>query len=89
MEMTLTANGQFTFNKGLLEHLGVRAGDRVSIRKMPNGRIEIVAQKNRIDPAALFDILDEELQTEKKFSIEEINAAIAQGYVDAGVKGLE
>jgi bifunctional DNA-binding transcriptional regulator/antitoxin component of YhaV-PrlF toxin-antitoxin module len=87
--MTLTSKGQFTFNKGLLEHLGIKAGDQVTIRKMPNGKIEIEAQKSKISDETLFDILDKNLKTNKKFSLEEIGTAIAQGYVDAGMKGLK
>ena len=87
--MTLTAKEQFTFNKGLMEHLGVKAGQRISIKKLPNGKLEIQALENKIDDETLFDILDNKLKTGKKFSLEEIDAAIAQGYVDAGMKGLE
>jgi bifunctional DNA-binding transcriptional regulator/antitoxin component of YhaV-PrlF toxin-antitoxin module len=87
--MTLTSKGQFTFNKGLLEHLGIKVGDQVSIRKMPGGKIEIEAQKSKISAEALFDIFDEDPRADKKFSLEEINAAIAQGYADAGARGLK
>ena len=48
-----------------------------------------VKRENKIDDETLFDILDNKLKTGKKFSLEEIDAAIAQGYVDAGMKGLE
>jgi len=47
--MTLTARGQFTFNKALMEHLGVRAGERVSIQKLPNGRLLLEAEKQQQD----------------------------------------
>jgi len=47
--MTLTARGQFTFNKTLMEHLGVRAGERVSIQKLPNGRLLLEAEKQQQD----------------------------------------
>jgi len=86
--MTLTSKGQCTFNKGLLEHLGIRAGDRIAIRKMPGGKVEIEAQKNRLPDAELFSLLRETLKTNKKFSLEEIQEAIIQGYVEAGMKGL-
>ena len=86
--MTLTSKGQFTFNKGLLEHLGIRAGDRIAIRKMPNGKVEIEAQKNKLTDDELFALLRKTLKTDKKFSLEEIQEAIIQGYVEAGMKGL-
>jgi bifunctional DNA-binding transcriptional regulator/antitoxin component of YhaV-PrlF toxin-antitoxin module len=93
MTMTLTSKGQFTFNKGLLEHLGIRVGDQVSIRKVPDGKIEIEAQKNRIDDGELFARLDALAPVlnpkKKKCSIAEIDAAIVEGYVKAGMAGLE
>jgi len=36
--MTLTSKGQFTFNKQLMEHLNVKAGDKVLINKMSKRR---------------------------------------------------
>ncbi|MDR0780761.1 MAG: hypothetical protein LBF16_08715 [Pseudomonadales bacterium] len=87
--MTLTSKAQFTLNKGLLEHLGVKAGDSISIRKMPNGKVEIEAKKAQITEAELFPLLRKTLKTDKKFSLEEIQEAIAQSYADAGVKGLK
>jgi len=47
--MTLTARGQFTFNKTLMEHLDVRPGERVSIQKLPNGRLLLEAEKQQQD----------------------------------------
>ena len=88
--LTLTSKAQFTLNKGLLEHLGIKAGDRIAVRKMPGRKVEIEAQQSKISVDELFDILDATLRkTDKKFTIEEINEAIIQGYVEAGMKGLK
>lgn len=38
--LTVTAKGQVTLRKELLEHLGVRPGDKIAIEKLPDGRIE-------------------------------------------------
>ena len=82
--MTLTAKGQFTLNKGLMEHLGVKAGEQVSIRKLPDGKIEIEAHKNKTDTDTLFNNLDNIFcKPDRKISIEEIETAIAEGYVKA------
>jgi bifunctional DNA-binding transcriptional regulator/antitoxin component of YhaV-PrlF toxin-antitoxin module len=86
--MTLTSKAQFTLNKGLLEHLGVKAGDQIAIRKIPNGKVEIESQKNKLTDQMLFDFLDKELKTNKKFTLEEIETAIVAGYVESGTKGL-
>lgn len=39
--LTVTAKGQVTLKKDLLEHLGVRPGDKIDVRKLPGGRIEV------------------------------------------------
>ena len=92
MELTLTARGQFTFDKSLMEHLGVRPGEKVSIKKLPDGKIEIQAKKNKIDDDELFSrlrALAPSLNPENRaYSTEEIDAAIADGYVAGGIKGL-
>ncbi|MDR1163793.1 MAG: type II toxin-antitoxin system PrlF family antitoxin [Candidatus Accumulibacter sp.] len=89
MELTLTARGQFTFNKSLMEHLGVSPGEKISIRKLPAGKIEIQAQKNQISPQALLTTLRSTIKTDVKLSIEEMNDEIAACYAEAAMKGLE
>jgi len=92
MELMLTARGQFTFNKSLMEHLGVRAGEKVSIRKLPDGKIELQAKKNKIGSDELFSRLRALAPSlnpaNRTCSTEEIDAAIADGYAAAGMRGL-
>jgi bifunctional DNA-binding transcriptional regulator/antitoxin component of YhaV-PrlF toxin-antitoxin module len=47
MNITLSGRGQFTLNKGFLEHLGVKPTEQVSINKMPDGKLEISAKKDK------------------------------------------
>jgi len=87
LEITLTSKHQFTFNKSLLEHLGVKAGEKISVKKMPNGSINIDASKKRHNIMDLAGSLKS--ATNIKMSIEEINQAIADEYVKHGSKGLK
>jgi len=87
--MTLTSKAQFTLNKGLLEHLGVKAGDQISIRKIPDGKVEIEAQDRKISKEQFLDFIDGHFRTDKKLTIEEMNDEIARSYAAAGMKGLE
>lgn len=41
--LTVTAKGQVTLRKDLLQHLGVEPGQKVSVDKLPDGRIEVRA----------------------------------------------
>ncbi len=46
MTLTVTAKGQVTLRKNLLEHLGIRPGDKIEVDLLPNGRAELhVAEK--------------------------------------------
>jgi antitoxin component of MazEF toxin-antitoxin module len=89
MELMLTARGQFTFNKSLMEHLGVTAGEKVSIKKLPGGKLEIEAKRNKMSPQTLLKTLRATIKTDIKLSIDEINDVIAQGHVDAGMRGMK
>lgn len=41
--LTVNAKGQITLTQELLQHLGVTAGQRVEVQKVPGGRLVIQA----------------------------------------------
>ena len=41
--LTVTAKGQVTLRKDLLDHLGVHPGEKITVDKLPDGRIEVKA----------------------------------------------
>lgn len=75
--LTVTAKGQVTLRKDLLDHLGVAAGDKIAIDKLPDGRIEVRAAPSR-DLADLFGLLKDERGP--KLSIDEIDDVIRRGW---------
>jgi bifunctional DNA-binding transcriptional regulator/antitoxin component of YhaV-PrlF toxin-antitoxin module len=83
--MTLTARGQFTFNKALMEHIGVKAGDRIVIKKTADGWLKIGAERKMEDVESILGMFKPELD----LSLEEIDELIRQGYIRHGTKGLE
>jgi len=87
IEMTLTAKSQFTFNKSLLEHLGVKAGEKIAIRKLPDGSISINASKKNRNIMALAGALRG--KTNINMSIEEIDKSIVAAYIEHGNRGLK
>jgi len=90
MEMTVTARGQFTLNKGLMEHLGIRPGEKVSVTKTPEG-INVSAVKNKTSVEEMLADF-EELRAGRVFepvSVEEMNRVIGECYAEAGMKGLK
>lgn len=78
-ELTVTAKGQVTLRKDLLQHLGVRPGDKIAVVKLPDGRIEVKA----VRPAGAISDVFNFLRRKKKdasLSIEEINEVAARGW---------
>jgi len=77
--LTVTAKGQVTLRKDLLEHLGVRPGDKVLVEKLPEGRVEVKAARPTGKISDVFGFL----KTKRKgrtLSIEDMNEIIADGW---------
>jgi bifunctional DNA-binding transcriptional regulator/antitoxin component of YhaV-PrlF toxin-antitoxin module len=53
LELTVTAKGQVTLRRGVLDHLGVKAGERVKVSLLPDGRVELTAASEGIDVRSL------------------------------------
>ena len=77
-KLTVTAKGQVTLRKGLLEHLGVRPGDQIILEKLPDGRLEVRAARSAGKISAAFDFLKRE--GGPSLSIEEMNQIAARGW---------
>ena len=43
--LTITAKGQVTLRKDILNHLGVQPGESVTVNKLPDGAIEVRAAR--------------------------------------------
>lgn len=80
--LTVTAKGQVTLKKELLQHLGVKPGQKVDVDVMPGGRLAIVAARPKRKVGELFGLLAG--KTDKVATIEEMNEAIARRW--AGLK---
>lgn len=75
--LKVTAKGQVTLRKDILEHLGVDPGDQISVEKLPDGRIEVrAAPAGSI--AAVFGLLKREGGA--ALTIEEINEITRKGW---------
>ena len=76
--LTVTAKGQVTLRKDLLEHLGVRPGEKFSVEKLPDGRVEVKAARPTGKISDAFDFLKR--KGGPSLSIEEMNKIIADGW---------
>ena len=76
--LTITAKGQVTLRKDFLEHLGVRPGEKITVDKIPDGRIVVKAARPTGNISDVFDFLKRE--NGPSLSIEEMNKIVARGW---------
>jgi bifunctional DNA-binding transcriptional regulator/antitoxin component of YhaV-PrlF toxin-antitoxin module len=77
LELTVTAKGQVTLRRAVLDHLGVTPGAKVSVSFLENGRIELVAAAARENIKSLRGALQRSRQ--RPVSLEEMQEAIEAG----------
>ncbi|MCE9524237.1 MAG: AbrB/MazE/SpoVT family DNA-binding domain-containing protein [Alphaproteobacteria bacterium] len=76
--LTVTAKGQVTLRKDLLEHIGVQPGDKIVVDKLPDGRIEVRADRPAGKISDAFNFLKR--PKGRTLSIGEINKIAARGW---------
>lgn len=76
--LTVTARGQVTFRKKVMEHLGVKPGGKIELDLLPDGRGMIRAARRTGKIEDFFGILAG--KTKKVATIEEMNEAAAAGW---------
>ena len=76
--LTVTARGQVTFRKDVLQHLGIQPGEKIEMDKLPDGRVTLRAAR----PAGAIDGFLGLLagKSKKIATLEEINDAAAAGW---------
>jgi bifunctional DNA-binding transcriptional regulator/antitoxin component of YhaV-PrlF toxin-antitoxin module len=76
--LTVTSRGQVTFRKEVLQHLGIRPGEKIELDLLPDGRGMLKAAR----PAGKIDGFVGLLagRSKKVATIEEINAATSKGW---------
>ena len=77
--LTVTARGQVTFRKEVLQHLGINPGEKIELDLLPGGRGLLKAAKATESIAGFLGLLDG--KTRKIATIDEINAATASAWV--------
>jgi len=76
--LTVTARGQVTFRKDVLQHLGVKPGERIEVDKLPDGRVTLKASRPSGKIEDFFGRLAG--KTKKVATLDEINRAAAAGW---------
>ena len=73
----VTAKGQVTLRRGLLDHIGARPGDRLRIVAMPGGHLDVTVEPKKGSWDAFFGSMKYDGPS---VSIDEINETIAKGW---------
>jgi hypothetical protein len=76
--LIVTAKGQVTLRKDLLNHLGIHAGQKVAVEKLPGGRIEMRAMQRTGKVSELFGMLKP--RNRRLLSVEDISKIASQGW---------
>ena len=76
--LTVTSRGQVTFRKDVLQHLGVKPGEKIELDKLADGRIALRAARPKRSIEDVFGILRG--KTDKVATLEEIDEAIKAGW---------
>ena len=76
--LTVTARGQVTFRKDVLQHLGIKPGEKIELDLLPDGRAALKAARPAGTIEGFLGVLAG--KTTKVATIEEMNDAAAQGW---------
>jgi bifunctional DNA-binding transcriptional regulator/antitoxin component of YhaV-PrlF toxin-antitoxin module len=76
--LTVTARGQVTFRKEVLQHLGIKPGEKIELDLLPDGRGVLKAARPIGSISAFVGLLAG--RTKKVATIEEISDAAARGW---------
>ena len=78
--LTVTARGQVTLRREVLQHLGIKPGERLELEKLPGGVVRVRAAR----PAGTIDgflhALDGKVKLKKPLTIEEMNEITVAGW---------
>ena len=76
--LTVTSRGQVTFRKDVLQHLGVRPGEKIELHKLPGGKVALTAARPKGSIDKFIGLLAG--KTSKVATLEEIKQAAAAGW---------
>lgn len=78
--LAVTVKGQVTLKRDLLQHLGIKPGDRVDFEKLPGGELRVRAARTTGSIDGFLHALDGKVKLEKPLTIEEMNEIAAAGW---------
>ena len=84
--VSTTSRGQITLRKEILQHVGVKPGDKLEIDLLPGGEFRGRAARKKGKIEDVFGMLTG--KTDVKLTIEEMNEAIGDAIVEEFERGV-
>ncbi|WP_050455892.1 AbrB/MazE/SpoVT family DNA-binding domain-containing protein [Candidatus Burkholderia verschuerenii] len=78
--LAVTTKGQVTLKRDLLQHLGIKPGERVDFEKLPGGELRVRAARPTGTIDGFLHAIDGKVKPKKPLSIEEMNNIAAAGW---------
>jgi antitoxin PrlF len=78
--LIVTAKGQVTLKRDLLQHLGIKPGERVDFEKLPGGELRVRAARPTGTIDGFLHSLDGKVKRKRPLSVEDINRIAAAGW---------
>ena len=78
--LAVTAKGQVTLKRDLLQHLGVKPGERIDFEKRPGGELRVRAAQPTGSIDDFFHVLDGKVKMKKPLTIEKMNRIAVAGW---------
>jgi antitoxin PrlF len=85
--LSTTSRGQVTLRKEILQHVGIKPGDKLEIELLPGGEFRGRAVRKTGKIEDLFGILSG--KTDVKLTIEEMNEAVGDAVVEEFLRGVQ
>lgn len=76
--LTVTARGQVTLRKDVLQHLGIKPGEKIGLEKLPNGQVALRVKRQQGSIDDFIGILAG--KTAKVATLDELQKAGAKGW---------
>lgn len=81
--LAVTLKGQITLERDLLQHLGVKPGERIDFEKLPGGELRVRAARPVGTIDDFLQVLDGKVKLDKPLTVEAMNAIAEAGWAGA------
>lgn len=78
--LAVTAKGQVTLKRDLLQHLGVKPGERIDFDKLPGGELRVRAARPTGSIDDFLNSLSGKVRQKEPLTIEDMNRIAAAGW---------